>query len=107
MQGKRSPCDGDWIYWSVRRGRSPDVSSRVAKLMKKQQGRCIECGYYFRDGEVMEKERINPNASRRDAYYNLTLLHRDCRKERDDEINCLAGTYDKRQEFEEPYERKL
>ena len=55
----------------------------------------------------MEVERINPKASWRDAHYNLMLLHRYCQKERDDELRRLAGTYDKRQEFEEPYEGKL
>jgi len=56
---------------------------------------------------MMEVERINPNASRRNAHYNLLLLQRYCRKKRDDELLGLAGTYDKRQEFEEPYEGKL
>ena len=107
VQAKRSPYDGDWIYWGTRRGRSPDVSRRVARLLRKQRGRCIECGLYFRDGETMEVERINPQASRRDAHYNLLLLHRYCRKERDDELRRLVGTYDKRHEFEEPYEGKL
>jgi len=55
----------------------------------------------------MGVECINPNASRRNAHYNLLLLHRYCRKQRDDESICLAGTYDKRHEFEEPYEGKL
>jgi hypothetical protein len=54
----------------------------------------------------MDVERINPKASRRDAHYNLMLLHRYCKKERDDELHRLAGTYDKRQRFEEPYEGK-
>jgi 5-methylcytosine-specific restriction endonuclease McrA len=96
VQAKRSPYDGDWIYWGTRRGRSPDVSTKVARLLRKQRGRCIECGLYFRDGESMEVERINPKASRRDAHYNLMLLHRYCQKERNDELRRLAGTYDKR-----------
>jgi len=30
VAGKRTPFDGDWVYWSIRRGKSPDVSPRVA-----------------------------------------------------------------------------
>ena len=55
---------------------------------------------------MMAIERINPDASRRNAHYNLLLLHRYCRQRRDDAIG-LAGTYDKRHQFEEPYEGKL
>ncbi len=81
VQAKRSPYDGDWLYWSTRRGRSPDVSPRVAKLLKKQRGCCIECGLYFRDGEAMEVVHINPQARiGKEAYYNLMLVHRDCQK---------------------------
>jgi RNA-directed DNA polymerase len=96
VQSKRSPYDGDWIYWGTRRGRSPDVSTKVARLLRIQRGRCIECGLYFRDGEAMELEYVNPQATRgRDAHYNLMLLHRYCQKQREAEFTRLAGTYDK------------
>jgi RNA-directed DNA polymerase len=108
VQAKRSPYDGDWLYWSIRRGRSPEVSPRVAKLLKKQTGRCIECGLYFRDGEPMEVDYVNPEARiGKEAYYNLMLVHRYCQKQRAAEFTRLAGTYDQRQEPEEPYEGKL
>ena len=100
VQAKRSPYDGDWIYWSTRRGRSPDVSPRVAKLLQKQGGRCIECGLHFRDGETLEVDYINPQARiGKEAYYNRMLLHRDCQKQREAEVTRLASTYDKRQEI--------
>ena len=38
VQGARSPYDGDWVYWSRRVGRHPDVPPRVARLLKQQQG---------------------------------------------------------------------
>jgi 5-methylcytosine-specific restriction endonuclease McrA len=105
VQAKRSPYDGDWLYWSTRRGRSPEVSPRVAKLLQKQRGRCLECGLYFRDGELMDIDYVNPQARiGKEAYYNLLLVHRDCQKQREAEFTRLAGTYDKRQAFEEPYE---
>ena len=108
VKAKRSTYDGDWLYWSTRRGRSPDVSPRVAKLLKKQGGRCIECGLYFRDGEPMEVDYVNPQARiGKEAYYNLILVHRYCKKQREAELSRPAGTHDKRQELEEPYDAKV
>jgi RNA-directed DNA polymerase len=79
VQGLRSPYDGDWLYWSKRLGRHPEVSARVAKLLKTQQGKCQECGLYFKDGEKIEVDHIIPKSSGgNDAYYNLQLLHRHC-----------------------------
>lgn len=79
VQGRRSPYDGDWIYWSIRRGRSPDVEPRVAKLLRKQAGRCIQCRLFFRDGDQLETAYVNPNATQgKDAHYNLMLLHDYC-----------------------------
>lgn len=79
VKGTRSPFDGDWVYWSTRLGRHPEVSPRVAKLLKKQQGKCPECGLFFTYGAVMEVDHIIPKKhGGRDAYYNLQLLHRHC-----------------------------
>ena len=44
VQSHRSPDDGDWRYGSARVGRHPQVSTRVATLLKRQQGRCPRCG---------------------------------------------------------------
>ena len=80
LQGHRSPYDGDWIYWSARRGRSPNVEPRVARLLRKQAGRCIHCRLYFREGDQLEIAYVNTHATRaKEAYYNLMLLHHDCR----------------------------
>jgi RNA-directed DNA polymerase len=68
VQGTRSPFDGNWIYWSTRRGRSPEVPPRVAKLLRKQGGCCCQCRLYFRDGDSMS------------VVHNLILLHQHCLK---------------------------
>jgi RNA-directed DNA polymerase len=79
VAGKRTPFDGDWVYWSVRRGKSPDVSPRVARLLQKQQGHCVECGLYFRDGDQMAMAYINPQRTRwRETIANLMLVHQHC-----------------------------
>jgi len=79
VQGTRSPFDGDWIYWSSRSGRSLEVSPRVAQLLRKQRGRCLQCNLFFRDGDDLALAYILPFATRgKDARYNLMLIHRRC-----------------------------
>jgi len=44
VKGMASPMDGNLVYWSKRLRKSPDVSTRVLKLLKRQQGKCERCG---------------------------------------------------------------
>lgn len=93
VQGKRTPFDGDWVYWSIRRGKSPDVSSRVARLLQKQKGHCIECGLYLRDGDQLSVAYINPQRTRwREATHNLMLVHQYCHTALRAELNRLDGS---------------
>lgn len=79
VQARRSPYDGDWVYWGTRLGRHPQISLRVARLLKKQAGTCWECGLFFRDGEMLEVDHVIPShLGGVDASYNLQLLHRHC-----------------------------
>ncbi|AFZ49920.1 group II intron reverse transcriptase/maturase [Dactylococcopsis salina] len=79
VEGTRSPYDGDWRYWSVRRGEYPGVKTRVANLMQMQKGKCAHCGLYFKDGDVEEVDHIIPKVEGgKDDYKNLQLLHRHC-----------------------------
>lgn len=79
VQGASSPYDGNWVYWSSRLGRHPEVLTKVATLLKKQKGKCLECGLFFKNEDVIEIDHIIPKtAGGRDAYYNRQLLHRHC-----------------------------
>ena len=80
VRGEKSPYDGNWVYWSTRLGNHPDVSKRVATLLKRQKGRCARCGLYFTSsGDLPEVDHIVPkHLGGIDAYYNLQLLHRHC-----------------------------
>jgi RNA-directed DNA polymerase len=79
VKGKASPYDGNWVYWSIRRGENPEVSTRVAILLKKQKGKCAFCGLYFKDGDSLEVDHIVPKSKGgKDEYKNLQLLHRHC-----------------------------
>jgi len=52
VQGTRSPFDGDWLYWATRMGRHPEIGSKVARALKKQQGKCTICGLYFTETDM-------------------------------------------------------
>jgi RNA-directed DNA polymerase len=80
VAGARSPYDGDWIYWSTRLGYHPKVPPRVAKLLKRQQGRCRWCEQWFREGDVMEVDLLIPRRrGGTSGLHNLQLLHDHCR----------------------------
>jgi RNA-directed DNA polymerase len=79
VQGNRSPFDADWLYWSTRMGRHPQVSQRVAFLLKRQQGKCAHCQLFFKDRDLLEIDHILPRAQGgKDESTNLQLLHRHC-----------------------------
>ncbi len=79
VKGDKSPYDGDLVYWSSRMGKNPELSSRLALLLKKQKGKCSHCEFIFRNGDVMEVDHIVPRAiGGKDEYKNLQLLHRHC-----------------------------
>lgn len=79
VAGARSPYDGDWLYWSARLGYHPKVPPRVATLLKRQRGKCRECGLWFREGDVMEVDHLIPRKrGGTSGFHNLQLLHRHC-----------------------------
>ena len=79
VKGEASPYDGNQLYWSSRMGTHPEVSTRVATLLKKQKGKCTHCGLYFREEDVIEVDHIIPRSmGGKDEYKNLQLLHRHC-----------------------------
>jgi len=77
VQGRRSPYDGDALYWGRRRAHHPGVSRRVARLLKRQDGRCTSCSYSFKAGDVLEVDpRIPRKQGGRDASTTWQLFHR-------------------------------
>ncbi len=75
----KSPYDGDWVYWSTRRGQDIEAPTRVAKLLKKQKGKCPYCGQYFTSNDLLEVDHIIPRSQGgKDEYKNLQLLHAHC-----------------------------
>jgi RNA-directed DNA polymerase len=83
VQGRRSPYDGDEVYWGRRRAHHPGVSKRVARLLQRQDGRCTACGYAFKAGDVLEVDHLIPRTQGgRDDSTNWQLLHRYCHMEK-------------------------
>ena len=79
VKGEASPFDGNWIYWSKRRGEYPETPTRVSKLIKKQKGICPHCGLYFSSTDIVEVDHIQPTSlGGKDTYDNLQLLHKHC-----------------------------
>lgn len=105
VAGRRSPYDGDWVYWSTRLGREPTTSGRVARLLKAQGGACMECGLFFRKGDRMEVDHRLPRAhGGTGARDNLQLLHRHCHDRKT--ARDPRGPRDKRHVIEEPCDGK-
>jgi RNA-directed DNA polymerase len=79
VKGNSTPYDGDWIYWSSRRGEYPETPTRVATLLKTQKGKCTHCGLYFTPTDIVEVDHIQPRSlGGKDEYKNLQLLHKHC-----------------------------
>ncbi|MEB3882812.1 HNH endonuclease, partial [Lyngbya sp. CCY1209] len=74
-----STYDGNWVYWATRRGKSPEISNREAKLLKDQKGKCKWCGQHFTIEDQLETDHIIPRSlGGKDDYKNLQLLHSHC-----------------------------
>ncbi|HEY9614826.1 MAG TPA: reverse transcriptase domain-containing protein [Allocoleopsis sp.] len=79
VKGESSPYDGNLVYWSTRMGNNPEMPSRVAKLLKKQKGKCAHCDMFFRENDVMEIDhKIPKSKGGKDSFDNWQLLHRHC-----------------------------
>jgi len=107
VQGARSPFDGDWLYWSARLGRHPGVAPGVARLLKKQRGKCVWCGLFFRHGDLWNVDHIVPKSQGgTNATENLQLLHRHCHQRKHGKSSD-SGVTDNHQTTEEPDAGKL
>lgn len=77
VSGKRSPYDGDWIYWSKRMASHPQISNEKSFLLKQQKGICSHCKLHFTVNDLLEVHHIDGNHQNW-QWNNRTLLHRHC-----------------------------
>lgn len=95
VKGEASPYNGDWIYWSKRRGEYPETPTKVSKLLKVQKGICSHCGLYFTSTDIIEVDHITPKSlGGKDEYKNLQLLHRHCHDTKTESDGSLTKNYD-------------
>ena len=79
VKGDSSPFDGNTNYWVTRMGRHPEVKASIARLLKKQKGKCNHCHLTFKPGDKIEKDHIIPlQAGGHKFKDNLQLLHKHC-----------------------------
>lgn len=100
VQGTKSPYDGEWTYWAARLGHAPGVSPRVAKLLKRQGGRCGHCRKWFTAENLLEVHHRNHERTD-NRLENLLLVHRHCH-----DVLHGKGMCVKHQAAEEPDESK-
>ncbi|MEH1836786.1 MAG: reverse transcriptase domain-containing protein [Nostoc sp.] len=63
VKGVKSPYDGDYVYWGQRLSNYANLKTRVQTLLKKQGGKCNECGLKFRHNDAMEVDHKIPRKS--------------------------------------------
>ena len=93
VKGIKSPFDGDLIYWSTRLGEHPEMEATVAKLLKRQEGKCAYCRLNFMDGDLMEKDHIvEKRFGGKNSKDNLQLLHRHCHDKKTAMMSVLVSS---------------
>jgi len=79
VRGMASPYDGNLIYWSRRLRTHWAAGTPMARLLRRQQGRCSSCGLTFRDGDRLEMHHIVRSADGgTNLGSNLQALHVHC-----------------------------
>ena len=100
VQGRRSPYDGDYVYWGSRMGHHPELPNRLATLLHKQKGKCEWCKLHFFYGDLLEIDHIIPKSKGgKDEYNNLQVLHRHCHDKKT--YLDMTGADDKTAEYKE------
>ena len=79
VKGNASPYDGNTTYWGTRMGKHPELKTSVARLIKKQKGKCNHCGLTFKPEDIIECDHIVPRqAGGNKLKDNLQALHKHC-----------------------------
>ncbi len=108
VKSEANPYDGNLIYWSSRIGTHPETTIRRATLLKKQKGKCNQCGLYFREEDKLEIDHITPTINGgKDKYKNLQILHKHCHDMKTTRDGSVEVRLTKRQIIEEPDEVKV
>ncbi|NEP42748.1 MAG: RNA-dependent DNA polymerase [Okeania sp. SIO2H7] len=75
VRGKKSPYDGDLLYWSKRNSNLYD--GHTARTLKRQGYKCGHCGLYLDGNEKVHLHHIDGNHDNWKTQ-NLTAIHESC-----------------------------
>jgi RNA-directed DNA polymerase len=80
VKAGKSFYDGDEIYWAKRLSKGyGDITPGKAKMLKRQDGKCMWCDRSFKNGDLIESHHIVPKSlGGKDVYKNLALMHKHC-----------------------------
>jgi RNA-directed DNA polymerase len=74
-----SPYDGNLLYWSTRLRTHWAADTPMARLLRRQRGRCPNCGLTFRDEDRLELHHIvRPADGGTNVQSNLQAVHVHC-----------------------------
>ena len=97
IKGNASPYDGNHFYWSKRTSKYAGFSTKVNKLINRQNGCCGICGIPFTPMDVIEADYIIPRSKGGpDNFSNLQALHKHChiQKSRIDQNVSINDDFD-------------
>ena len=77
IRANRSPYDGDWTYWGMRLRNYLGLSPLRSSLLKRQAGKCFDCGLNFTPDDFIELHHLDGDHNN-NRLKNLALLHRHC-----------------------------
>lgn len=77
VRDRKSPYDGDWMYWASRRGEHPLAPRDIKFGIKRQKGRCYLCKEIFLVEDSIDVHHLDGNRAN-NCKENKVLLHRHC-----------------------------
>ena len=106
VKGDSSPYNGNSTYWASRMGKHPEIKTSIARLLKKQKGKCSYCGLTFRTEDKIERDHIVPRqAGGNKLKDNLQLLHKHCHDSKTKTDLVVIKRYKFRKGWEKVYKR--
>ena len=106
INGNVSPFDDNSKYWASRMGKHPEMKASIARLLKRQKGKCNQCGLTFKEEDKIERDHIVPRqAGGNNSKDNLQLLHRHCHDVKTKADLLTIKRYKFRKGWEKVYKR--
>jgi RNA-directed DNA polymerase len=91
IKDKKSPFDGDYIYWGNRLSKYSGLANSMITMMNSQNNKCSICKQPFVVGERLEVDHIIPKSrGGSNCSTNLQLVHRICHVEKSRDEKALS-----------------